>query len=95
MATHSSILAWRIRGQRSLAGYSPLCHKELDATEELTFPLSFHDINFILRSKSQFFQFFVNILYCLPPNMTLSLLFISKEKGRIKCEKILNNLRTV
>ena len=23
MATHSSILAWRIHGQRSLAGYSP------------------------------------------------------------------------
>ena len=23
MATHSSILAWEIRGQRSLAGYSP------------------------------------------------------------------------
>ena len=23
MATHSSILAWRIHGQRSLVGYSP------------------------------------------------------------------------
>ena len=23
MATHSSILAWRIHGQRNLAGYSP------------------------------------------------------------------------
>ena len=23
MATHSNILAWRIHGQRSLAGYSP------------------------------------------------------------------------
>ena len=23
MATHSSIIAWRIHGQRSLAGYSP------------------------------------------------------------------------
>ena len=30
MATHSSILAWRIHGQRSLAGYSPWGHKELD-----------------------------------------------------------------
>ena len=29
MATHSSILAWRI-GQRSLAGYSPWGHKEWD-----------------------------------------------------------------
>ena len=33
MATHSSILAWRPHGQRSLAGYSPWGHKELDITE--------------------------------------------------------------
>ena len=33
MAIHSSILAWRIHGQRSLAGYSPWGHKELDMTE--------------------------------------------------------------
>ena len=30
MATHSSILAWRIQGQRSLAGYSPWGCKESD-----------------------------------------------------------------
>ena len=32
MATHSSIVAWRIpgNGQSSLAGYSPWGHKELD-----------------------------------------------------------------
>ena len=36
MATHSCILAWRIRGQRSLAGYSPWDCKELDTTEWLT-----------------------------------------------------------
>ena len=28
MTTHSSILAWRIHGQRSLAGYSPWSHKQ-------------------------------------------------------------------
>ena len=28
MATHSSILAWRIHGQRGLAGYSPWDHEE-------------------------------------------------------------------
>ena len=28
MATHSSILAWEILGQRTLAGYSPWGHKE-------------------------------------------------------------------
>ena len=30
MTTHSSILAWRIHGQRSLASYSPQGCKELD-----------------------------------------------------------------
>jgi len=33
MATHFSILAWKFHGQRSLAGYSPWGHKELDTTE--------------------------------------------------------------
>ena len=37
MATHSRILAWEIHGQRSLAGYSPWGHKELNMTEHLTF----------------------------------------------------------
>ena len=30
MTTHSSILAWKIHGQRSLVGYSPWDHKESD-----------------------------------------------------------------
>ena len=33
LATHTSILAWRIHGQRSLVGYSPWGRKELDTTE--------------------------------------------------------------
>ena len=33
METHSSILAWRIPQQRSLAGYSPWDQRELDTTE--------------------------------------------------------------
>ena len=36
MATHSGILAWRIHGQRSLAGYSPWSQTESDMTERLT-----------------------------------------------------------
>ena len=32
MATHSSILAWRIPWLRNLAGYSPWRHKESDTT---------------------------------------------------------------
>ena len=36
MATHSSVLAWRIPWtERSLASYSPWGHKELDRTEQL------------------------------------------------------------
>ena len=35
MATHSSI-AWESHGKRSLAGYSPWCHKESDMTERLS-----------------------------------------------------------
>ena len=35
MATHSSILAGEFHGQRSLVGYSPRGHKELDMTEWL------------------------------------------------------------
>ena len=36
LATYSSVLAWRIHGQRSLVGYSPWGHKESDMTEQLT-----------------------------------------------------------
>ena len=32
MATHASVLAWEIHGQRSLAGYSSWGCKELDTT---------------------------------------------------------------
>ena len=35
VATGSSILAWEILGQRSLAGYSPWGHRESDTTERL------------------------------------------------------------
>ena len=37
MATHSSILAWKIPCKRSTAGYSPWGCKELDTTEPLHF----------------------------------------------------------
>ena len=33
MATHSSILAWKVHGQRSLVGYSPWGHTESDMTK--------------------------------------------------------------
>ena len=46
IATHSSILAWRIHGQRSLVGYSPWGGKESDTTELLTLSLSFYICKF-------------------------------------------------
>ena len=36
MATHSSILAGKSHGQRSLAGYSPWGHRESNTTECLS-----------------------------------------------------------
>ena len=35
MATHSSILAWKIPWRKSLVGYSPWGRKESDTTEQL------------------------------------------------------------
>ena len=43
MATHSSVLAGKSRGQRSLVGYYPWSHKELDTTERLSLPHSSRD----------------------------------------------------
>ena len=40
MAPHSSTLAWKIHGQRSLVGCSPWGRKELDTTEWLHFHFS-------------------------------------------------------
>ena len=42
MATHSSILAWKIPWTEEPGGYSPWGHKELDRTEWLTLSLSLH-----------------------------------------------------
>ena len=39
MATHPSILAWRIPWTEEPAGYSPCGHKELDMTERLILSL--------------------------------------------------------
>ena len=39
MATHSSIVAWKSHGRRSLVGYS---RKESDTTERLHFHLHYH-----------------------------------------------------
>ena len=43
MATYSSMLAWRIHGQRSLTGYI-VGPREVDMTEQLTFSLPGRDV---------------------------------------------------
>ena len=40
MAPHSSTLAWKIHGQRTLVGYSPWGREESDTTERLHFHFS-------------------------------------------------------
>ena len=42
MATYASLLAWRIHGQGSLAGYSPWGRKESDTSGQLTLSYSGH-----------------------------------------------------
>ena len=42
MATHSSILAWRIPWTEEPVGYSPWGHKESDTTEQLHFTSQTH-----------------------------------------------------
>ena len=51
MATHCSILAWRIpHGQRSLAGYSPWVCKESDTTERPSTAAHFTKITLFFSS---------------------------------------------
>ena len=42
MAPHSSTLAWKIDGRRSLVGCSPWGREESDTTERLHFHFSLH-----------------------------------------------------
>ena len=50
-ATHSSILPWKIHGQRSLAGYSVWVRKESDMTEPLNSVLTALKIHFRVYCK--------------------------------------------
>ena len=55
MATHSSILAWKFHGQRSLVAYSPWGYTESDTIEHT------HKSQYILVIKSSFCFLFFNI----------------------------------
>ena len=50
MATHSSILAWRIPWTEWLASYCPWGHKKSDMAEELTLSTFFFFFNYLTAS---------------------------------------------
>ena len=56
MATHSSILAWKIPMDRSLAGYSPWGCKVTDRTEQLSTSLHPEEVEHL-------FPFLKNMLH--------------------------------
>ena len=51
MVTHSSVLAWKSHGQRSLVSHSPCGYKELDTTERLN-----NNNNEMIQAKSHSFS---------------------------------------
>ena len=54
MATHSSILAWRIPWTEELGGLQSMGRKELDTTERLQFHFHFGNaalINYLMEAK--------------------------------------------
>ena len=54
MATHSSILAGRTQGRRSLANHSLWGHQESDTTEHLSTHLGKHqEVNFIFSPQTK------------------------------------------
>ena len=58
-ATHSSILAWRIPWQRSLAGFSPWSYKDSNTTKQLTY--------FIVNSHPVYrVNSIWHVLWCFP-----------------------------
>ena len=61
MATHSSIFAWEIHGQRSLAGHSPYGQKESDTSEHTQ--KSLLDTRFVNNSVGYLSFFCLFILF--------------------------------
>ena len=59
MATHSSILAWEIHGQRSLVGYSPWGHQKSDMTERPS-------LSSLTCGKCTYCKYTSTIVLCMP-----------------------------
>ena len=57
MATHSSILAWRIPWQRSLVGYSSWGHKVPVVTEQLSLLHQISQVFFMILINEMYWQY--------------------------------------
>ena len=55
MAPHSSTLAWKIHGRRSLVGCSPWGHKESARLRDFTFTFHFHALEKEMATHSGIF----------------------------------------
>ena len=62
MATHSSILAWKIAWKRSLLGYSPWGCKESDTTEHATHTT--RNFSLVLENSLWYFTKMANSNFC-------------------------------
>ena len=62
MATHSSILAWKIAWKRSLVGYSPWGCKQSDMTEHATHTT--RNFSLILENSLWYFTKMANSNFC-------------------------------
>ena len=78
MATHSSILAWRIPWIEDLAGYSSWSRKELDMTEGRSACIHTHThthSNYCIHATIQIAEAYINML----------LLIVYKIQCNIQC----------
>ena len=73
MATHSSMLAWKSHGRRSLVGYSPWGRKDSDTTEQLHFTFTHPTVLGSLEASLQRDELRgLGNLECSPPSQTLT-----------------------
>ena len=79
MTAHSSKIAQRILGQRSLAGYSPWCCKELDPMEWLSLHMTSSYFSFRYLFKYYFLSSSASICYQV-------VLFFKKKKSYCRCQ---------
>ena len=73
MATHSSILARKSCGLRSLVGYSPWGHKESDMAEQLT--LSLLKLRNSISRNNLFHPYFTSAIFRGYMKITLNIIW--------------------